>query len=105
MSDKTKFAILAAVAFALTGCVTSETPDPYGLAEREASFGTWCRARIQPPGIAFTPTDSGATCKDGTAARHFETEWVASNSTCSVTEVDDVVGGFAGIRKVWGCRR
>lgn len=102
-----KAAILAIAAFALVGCVTSEegVPDPYGLAERERAFGTWCRARIQPPGIAFTPTDSGATCSDGTAARHFETEWVASNPTCSVTELADVVGGFAGIRKVWGCRR
>lgn len=100
-----KAAILAAVAVGMMGCVTDAPPDPYGLAERQSSFGTWCRARIQPPGIAFTPADSGATCKDGTAARHFETEWVASNPACSVTELEDVVGGFEGIRKVWGCRR
>lgn len=101
-------AILATLAaIGMVGCVTSEeeVPDPYGMRNQNGGFGTWCRARIQPPGIAFTPTDSGAMCSDGTAARHFETEWVASNTACSVTEVADVVGGFAGIRKIWGCRR
>lgn len=97
-----KAAILAAVAVGMMGCVTDAPPDPYKFKARNGGLGTWCRNTIY---AQVDEVDSLATCSDGTAPRLARVEWLTRGEGCNTADVDDVVGGFSGIRRYYGCVR
>ena len=99
-----KAVILAVAAIAMVGCVTSEegVPDPYRYKDHNGGLGKWCRNTIQ---IKVDEADSLATCSDGTAPRLAMVEWLTRGENCNTVEIDDVVGGFSGIRRYFGCAR
>jgi hypothetical protein len=96
--------ILAIAAFALVGCVTSEEglPDPYRYNDHNGGLGKWCRNTVANQ---VDEVDSIATCSDGTAPRLARVEWLTRGENCNTVEIDDVVGGFSGIRRYFGCER
>jgi len=98
--------ILAIAAFALVGCVTSEegAPDPYGMRHGNGGMGTLCVAWVHRQGSGVD-TDSTATCKDGSKPALYYAQWFSDNSACTVNKAEDVKGGLAGIRRVFGCAK
>ena len=97
-------AILALAAFGLVGCVTSEegVPDPYRYKGRNGGLGTWCRNTVEHQ---VYEVDSLATCVDGSAPRLARVEWLTRGDNCNTVEIEDVVGGFSGIQRYFGCAR
>ena len=97
-------AILALAAFGLVGCVTSEegVPDPHRYKGRNGGLGTWCRNTVEHQ---VYEVDSLATCVDGSAPRLARVEWLTRGENCNTADIDEVVGGFSGIRRYFGCVR
>ena len=95
---------LAVAAIAMVGCVTSEegAPDPYRYKDHNGGLGKWCRNTVRNQVIEV---DSLATCSDGTAPRLARVEWLTRGENCSTVDAEDVVGGFNGIRRYFGCER
>lgn len=86
----------------LSGCLVDTEPvDPYTLKDKDnGGLGRWCRTTL----IAVdTYVDSTATCGDGSSPRLAKVEWLSTNGTCYAGKPSDVLGGFTGIRRYFGC--
>ena len=93
-------AVLAGVVVLLTGCdlgVNSHVPD-FDLGYTDCLNYT---VRIEEY-KTLDLVDSSATCPDGSAPFMARADWISTDSTCPLV-LSTIVGGFDGIRHVYGC--